>query len=418
MTQQQTISDQIKAIEAWALRVKEHEEEKQYSEIGNITESIYRQARKLLQRKEGYGLKDLPELDEVKTLREDLTQVEAACKMITKNLKTLPSEDSEKEGLKIIARYIAVLFVKAEAARRIIDREPWFNVEVLTRQENVDVLCDVFRKKGFYGNKEITEHMLRVLHGVAIKNVNFAGKSLKKAYFRGVNFDNCHFDACDMQNVIFYYSGTVIFRSCSFRETRLSLDFYSLASLEFGGCVFSGNKIELSISLQGPYYPKISFRDCLFSGEIKLVAPYLLFSKCNFWSTTFAMASMIITEFEYENYFNRTHFTMFEFDECDIDTWRFHSQNAIKIDNIEGRRITCKDQPTIGFLKRILRGNFSSKGIALEQGDGSSSGSEETIVSKKNPDFYTFSVNKIPHILKAKTSPNEALINKYKTPKV
>ena len=218
---EQSIKDQIAALEGWAIDAKEKADAGNYKEAEADFKNIDVQGRRLEWRGGKYGLKHLPDLAEVKELKKKITAARAACQQALTSitsLSKLPKPEGKKPAevaaikkkeislKKQAGENIAILIQDWKEARAIADAEPWLNLDVISR--NKKMLEMFLSADGYY------EHMRTVeLWNVWWKpyRVSSSGMCLYKANLSGAKLIGIYLDGLNMEGI--NLSGAILFRA-------------------------------------------------------------------------------------------------------------------------------------------------------------------------------------------------------------
>ncbi len=226
--EEQSIKEQIAAMEGWAIRAKEL-----YETAGNFNGAIEQlrlintQGRRLEWRGGNSGLKHLPRLRAVKGLKKNIMEARAAAQEAQSAasyfLESKVSESKKQKYKKIFTKQVTILIYLLQKARKIADNEPWFDFNKVLSQDVAQT--DLFHPGGYYARyaPEVQKRMIiKALQeglakpfcgGLDLSECNFRGLDLRKASFyhanleranfTGANLEEANFDFANLKNAVF-----------------------------------------------------------------------------------------------------------------------------------------------------------------------------------------------------------------------
>jgi uncharacterized protein YjbI with pentapeptide repeats len=193
----------IAAMEAWAIDAKKKADDGDYKEAEADLRSLNLQGRKLEWRKGSLGIRDLPDLDEVKQLKKDISSVRAAAQNAQSSIhdliKLLPKKEGKgpaeaaaigikESSLKRDAdKEIMMAINGLKQARAIFETEPWLNLAILCNHRKV--LESFLRGDGFYRDYSHEIRIEQIWNSMYSKiKLDLSGAHLEKADLRGAIF--------------------------------------------------------------------------------------------------------------------------------------------------------------------------------------------------------------------------------------
>ncbi len=221
MVDEQSILDQIKAMEGWAIQARQKIYSQKFSDVDHLLKLVDVQGRKLEWRSGVSGLKHLPELDDVKVLRTKITQARAASQRcltaltsvakLAKNEGKKPAQVAiirkEKEKyLKIIGEHISILIETLKIAVAISSQEPWLNPQTYIKLENRNALLQLLRKEGFFSSMDTRVRRDLVnkieIRRVSLKGVNLVGADLSGLVLMGADLESANLRQVNLEKVV------------------------------------------------------------------------------------------------------------------------------------------------------------------------------------------------------------------------
>ena len=229
MVKEQSIKDQIRSMEGWAIKGLQKEEQEDYDGARKLLKLLQVQARKLERTSGKNGLKHLPKLEEVNILKMRVTESRAATGFLMGclgKIQKLKKKETEKEDeaelaairqeekgyIKEVGKYSASLVHQIDEARKIVDLEPWINPIHLARSENMDILWEFLRRDGYYehlSNTEFTKIIDTISRKTSWSLLSFSharlnGAILNNLDFRLASITDAHCRKTDFSGSIFY----------------------------------------------------------------------------------------------------------------------------------------------------------------------------------------------------------------------
>lgn len=217
MAKEESVIDQIKAMEGWAIQAKQLADARKYDEAVKLLKEINTQGRKLEWRGGSRGLRQLPQMEETKQLQLKISQARSATqgslsaaqhlsklgKKAGKTPAAVAAIKSKGSGyLKDVGKNLPICIQVLKEANALVSSKFWMDPKVLLRPENKAILIMVLRREGFYKNvRPFYFNRLSLagadlheadLHEVELQGVNFQGGDLSRANLseadlRGVN---------------------------------------------------------------------------------------------------------------------------------------------------------------------------------------------------------------------------------------
>lgn len=229
MADEQSILEQIKAIEAWAIQAKQKVDSRKFDDAGKLCKTIEVQGRRLEWRSGESGLKHLPELEEVKTLRLKVSEARAAVQQSISAVTSL-AKLAKKEGKKPAevaaikrdeVRYlnntgksIIICIQLLKEARAIASAEPWVNPELYIKTENRKVLLALLRKDGFFKSMDAQKRRELVkrinIRRVSLKRVNLIGADLSWLILDGADLEGAELKDANLNGTHLYRANLAI----------------------------------------------------------------------------------------------------------------------------------------------------------------------------------------------------------------
>ncbi|MBW2995664.1 pentapeptide repeat-containing protein [Candidatus Woesearchaeota archaeon] len=170
MAEEQTIKNEIAAMEGWAIDAKGKADSADYKGAISDLKKLNLQGRRLEWRGGKYGLKHLPDLAEVEQLKERIASARAAAqnaigaveKMTKLGKGKTPAEEAaikRKEGnlRKDAGKNITILIQVLKLARATAEKEPWMDLSIIVK--NKKVLAEFLRGAGYYKGFSQEERM-------------------------------------------------------------------------------------------------------------------------------------------------------------------------------------------------------------------------------------------------------------------
>src|SRR3989344_1434602 len=197
---EESIKDIIAAMEGWAIKAKQKIASKNFNEAVKLLRNLNTQGRRLEWSGGKSGLRHLPKLKEVDILKQKISQFRAAAQESLSALQHL-DKLAKKEGkkpaevaviekkrsdyLKTAGQNVVMCIQLLKESRGIVESEPWFDGEVLSRPENKEILLMLLCGQDFY---ESTRPNTSIIQKINLKMANFTRANLKEANFTRANF--------------------------------------------------------------------------------------------------------------------------------------------------------------------------------------------------------------------------------------
>lgn len=210
MAEEQSIKDQIAAMEGWAIKAKQNIDSGKYEEAEELLRTVNTQGRRLEWRGGERGLKHLPEMNSVNILKKKISQARSAAQeaqnsinyfgKIAKKEGKNPAETAaikrkETNYKNEIVKNVSILIKELIDAKTISDSEPWFDPEVLVEKSNLEILFTLLRCRDFYGH--FSEAFLaKIIKRINFKNVHFGKEPctlLTGAQLQGLDLQEVNF---------------------------------------------------------------------------------------------------------------------------------------------------------------------------------------------------------------------------------
>ena len=168
MAEEKSIKDQIyEMYDVWAVAAQQEAGKGNYEKVKEELGKINLQGRKLEWRGGLSGLKHLPDMEEVKVLKNKVTEARAAAQQALSSIQHMEKlmgkekkgsskgEHFAKEKKKAqyqqeITKSLAILVEVTKQANAIAKDESWLNLTYLTRKNNSTVLLEFLRETGYY----------------------------------------------------------------------------------------------------------------------------------------------------------------------------------------------------------------------------------------------------------------------------
>lgn len=229
MADEETLLDQVKAMEAWALEALEKVTARPMGET-NITKAIEvlqnlnRQGRKVEWRSNGRGIRDLPtEIPEVQQLHQELSSARAGALQVIEQLKEFVKlwniisdkkqfNNKQTEALlNKAAKFVKSITVQMENAREVMRREIWLPKNVIVYADWFPKVAPlILNKKGCYRHLDLAQLLPRLqkanLAGADLEGVNLSGANLQranltKAKLAGANLEKANLTLAQLSEV-------------------------------------------------------------------------------------------------------------------------------------------------------------------------------------------------------------------------
>ena len=207
---EESIKDIIAAMEGWAIKAKQKIASKNFNEAVKLLRNLNTQGRRLEWSGSKSGLKHLPKLKEVGILKQKISQSRAAAQESLSALQHL-DKLAKKEGkkpaevaviekkrsdyLKTAGQNVVMCIQLLKESRGIVESEPWFDGEVLSRPENKEILLMLLCGQDFY---ESTRPNTSIIQKINLKMANFTRANLKEADLEGADLEGADLTRADL----------------------------------------------------------------------------------------------------------------------------------------------------------------------------------------------------------------------------
>ena len=203
---EESIKDIIAAMEGWAIKAKQKIASKNFNEAVKLLRNLNTQGRRLEWSGSKSGLKHLPKLKEVGILKQKISQFRAAAQeslYALQHLDKLAKKEGKKPAevaviekkrsdyLKTAGQNVVMCIQLLKESRGIVESEPWFDGEILSRPENKTILFMLLRGQDFY---ESTRPNLLI-----IKKINMQGMDLRRADLIGANLIRANLEGANLE---------------------------------------------------------------------------------------------------------------------------------------------------------------------------------------------------------------------------
>ena len=208
---EESIKDIIAAMEGWAIKAKQKIASKNFNEAVKLLRNLNTQGRRLEWSGSKSGLKHLPKLKEVGILKQKISQSRAAAQESLSALQHL-DKLAKKEGkkpaevaviekkrsdyLKTAGQNVVMCIQLLKESRGIVESEPWFDGEVLSRPENKEILFMLLRGQGFY---ESTAPNRLIIQKINLQGVDFTKADLSGAKLTKANLTEANLSVAKLQ---------------------------------------------------------------------------------------------------------------------------------------------------------------------------------------------------------------------------
>lgn len=267
MAENETIKTEVAAMQGWALEAKKKADVGNYKEALKNLKNVNQQGRKLEWKGKLIGLNELPYLEEVKFLKKKITSARAAAQTSISSLEKLTKLPKGKNPAEVAAikvkennlkketsKNIIILLQILSDAKKIVDAEPWMNLDVLVRSstDKLNYIAFFLRGDGFYryiSDKEsitlfnkwrtITKYKLNLsreyFYRTSFENLNFRGANFEGVKFRDCIFENVDFTEANLSGTIW---GSAKLHFINFKKAVLHKA--QMSRLQFVGSNFEG----------------------------------------------------------------------------------------------------------------------------------------------------------------------------------
>ena len=203
---EESIKNIIAAMEGWSIQAKQKNDSKIFNEAVELLRNLNTQGRRLEWSGGKSGLRHLPKLKEVEILKQKISQFRAAAQESLSALQHLdklakkegkkPAEiaviEKKRSGyLKTAGTNLVMCIQLLKESRSIVESEPWFDGEILSRPENKTILFMLLRGQDFY---ESTRPNLLI-----IKKINMQGMDLRRADLIGANLIRANLEGANLE---------------------------------------------------------------------------------------------------------------------------------------------------------------------------------------------------------------------------
>ncbi len=215
MANEHTFETYAQSLMGFALQARNALVDGKDKEFGIYLTDLNQMLRKVQWRK-GVGIRNLPDLAEIKEMRGYLTKAEAATRVLLKyneerlelqkangKIKTSPNSILNKnytisQLTTNIEKFLAILLEDLKHVREIVKTKPWENNLILSRPENKSTLLQLLKREGFYKSISITE-ILPIIQHLNLQGYNFSGCDLRDANFVLQNLSNINFTKANLK---------------------------------------------------------------------------------------------------------------------------------------------------------------------------------------------------------------------------
>src|SRR3989344_748171 len=207
---EESIKNIIAAMEGWSIQAKQKNDSKIFNEAVELLRNLNTQGRRLEWSGGKSGLRHLPKLKEVDILKQKISQFRAAAQESLSALQHL-DKLAKKEGkkpaevaviekkrsdyLKTAGQNVVMCIQLLKESRGIVESEPWFDGEVLSRPENKEILLMLLCGQDFY---ESTRPNTSIIQKINLKMANFTRANLKEADLEGADLEGADLTRADL----------------------------------------------------------------------------------------------------------------------------------------------------------------------------------------------------------------------------
>lgn len=235
MAEKLPIKKQIAAMEGWAIKAKQDIYSGEYKKAAESLKNLNFEGRRLEWRGEEFGLKDLPEMEEVKALKKEISSARASALEIISMLDKIESfkkkypdqkefERKAKSNLDLSKKYAISMLEMVVRARAVVEKEPWKpeNFPLIKTEKWFASIFEQFAKRKGYYKTYSTDYSLGGidLGNALLVKANLEGAYLKEAYLQRANLEGANLKEAD-------------FRRTNLRKTNLK-------KADFKGANFMG----------------------------------------------------------------------------------------------------------------------------------------------------------------------------------
>lgn len=325
----------IAGMEGWAIKVKKAVDSGKYEGAEELLRTINRQGRRVEWRKLPNGIRNLPDLKEVKELKSNIASARAAAQdaydavhdidnlnkkllqinkeISFKDVKTLRKQvlnlsvegtitakerdeimginkkigkNQEKAG-----KSITIMIQVLKQARAIAEAEPWLNLKNI--QDDKKVLESFLRGEDIYEQYSFEERRkIWNAHWESLVSTELTKLNLRNADLRGFNFSNFQIEDINFENATLesakFYEAKIIrteFDGANMKNTEL-------IGAQFHRCSFGG------MNLEGTKFDDARFYDSVLESSN--------FKAASFLSVLFSLTSLANSNFNYASFLDAT----------------------------------------------------------------------------------------------------------------
>jgi hypothetical protein len=144
-----TIKNVVGALYGWSIEAKESFDSGDYKKVRDILGSLNKEAERLEWSRSKHGLKRLPNLEEVKTLKKKISEARAGQHNEMSGFRWSRLKKGGDWKKKLKETLLVIIKVLGEAWE-ITKKEPWIDPKVLSRPKNKKFLCMFLRSEKYY----------------------------------------------------------------------------------------------------------------------------------------------------------------------------------------------------------------------------------------------------------------------------
>ena len=205
MAEEQSIKDQIAAMESWAIIVlKQKLNTTDYKGTIGLLKHIDRQGRKLEWR--GSGISKLPDIF-TKDLKTQISSARASAEKIIDWLNKKDFEQKKELYLKLCKQYATSMTEMLTRAKALVEKEPWKpeNFPLIKKEKwFVSIFEQFVHRKGYYKDHSYTDPLNPInLDGALLMKANLKGAKSMYVILGGANLDGVNFKGADLRDIIF-----------------------------------------------------------------------------------------------------------------------------------------------------------------------------------------------------------------------
>jgi|GEM_PF-4027585 len=244
-----TYLDQVSALYGWSIKARNLFQEGKVKEtLHLLRQEFSRQARTFSWR----GIKNLPEILDLKTLRKHLESARAASKLIISSLNNhlAEIEYAKKKGrsldvLKQNSKYLSeaernfsMMIDLLRLAQEELKENPLEHYQTFNLPQNFEYLIQLLKGEGPFKGMDINKRA-DIIHYVNLSKRDFSGLNLKGALFANPNMEYSKFEGTNLEEAFFEggHAYGVSFKNANLKKAKFQ-------GTNLTGAVFTGADLE------------------------------------------------------------------------------------------------------------------------------------------------------------------------------